>query len=113
MRARVVGHNDCARRVAERVEGDDDLELLSQPQLSICCFRFHPPHIRDTATLERLNARILEGVRARGRVIPSSTRVNNKLAVRPCFISPRNRIEHADWLVDDVLEVGRELLAVE
>ncbi len=43
MRARVTRHLDCARRVADRARTEPDLELLIEPQLSICCFRYRPP----------------------------------------------------------------------
>lgn len=109
MRARVALHLDCARRVAERVRAHEDLELLAEPVLSICCFRYHPPAIRDQGTLERLNADILAGVTARGRVVPSSTRVDNKLAIRPCFIGARSTLVDADAVVDEVLAVAAEL----
>ena len=42
MRARVTRHLDCARRVAERARTEPDLELLIEPELSICCFRYRP-----------------------------------------------------------------------
>ena len=42
MRARVARHLDCARRVAERARASDELELLAEPVLSICCFRYRP-----------------------------------------------------------------------
>ena len=109
MRARVRRHLDCARRVAERVRACADLELLAEPVLSICCFRYHPPHVRDQGTLERLNAAIVQSVRARGRVIPSTTRVRNKLAIRPCFLGPRTTLADADVLVDEVLAAARAL----
>lgn len=109
LRARVARHLDCARRVAERVRAAEALELLAEPVLSICCFRYRPPHIRDQGTLERLNAAIVRGVRARGRVVPSTARVRNKLAIRPCFIGPRSTLADADALVDEVLAVGQEL----
>jgi aromatic-L-amino-acid/L-tryptophan decarboxylase len=109
MQARVARHLDCARRVAERVRAEQDLELLSEPVLSICCFRYRPPGVRDTATLERVNEAVFAGVRARGRCVPSSTRVDNKLAIRPCFIGPRSTLADADALVDEVLAVGRAL----
>ncbi len=111
MRARVTRHLDCARRVAERVRAHPDLELLAEPVLSICCFRYHPPHIRDSGTLEQLNEAVLKGVRARSRCTPSSTRVDSKTAIRPCFIAPNAGLEDADALVDEVLAVGAELAA--
>lgn len=107
---RVGRHLDCARRVAERVRDSDQLELLAEPVLSICCFRFHPPDLDDEARLDSLNAEIVRRVRARGRV-PSTTRVAGSLAIRPCFINPRTTVADADLLVDAVLGEGRSLTA--
>lgn len=111
MRARVRRHLDCARRVAELVRASPDLELLAEPVLSICCFRYRPPHVRSQAALERLNAAIVQRVRARGRAVPSTTRVRGKLAIRPCFLGPRTTLADAEALVDEVLAAGRALLA--
>jgi aromatic-L-amino-acid decarboxylase len=111
MRARVRRHLDCARRVAERVRASPDLELLAEPVLSICCFRYRPPHLRSQGALERLNAAIVQRVRAAGRAVPSTTRVRGKLAIRPCFLGPRTALADADALVDEVLAAGRALLA--
>ncbi|MFH0946187.1 MAG: pyridoxal-dependent decarboxylase [Planctomycetota bacterium] len=113
VRARVARHLDCARLVASRVRSHPDLELLAEPVLSICCFRVHPPRIRASGELERLNEAVLAEVRARGRSVPSSTRVNNKLAIRPCFIGARAGLEEADLLVDEVLRAARKLIPPE
>ena len=131
MRERVIRHDDCARRVADRARASEELELLREPVLSIACFRYVPPgwgaagearrrrageRVRraeadaaDEARLDALNEAILHGVRARGRCIPSSTRVDGRFAIRPCFVNPRSGLADADALVDEVLEVGREL----
>jgi len=109
MRERVVRHHDCARRVAERVRAHPDLELLAEPVLSICCFRVKPKSVTDEAALDALNEKILLGVRARGRAIPSHTRVDGRFAIRPCFINPRTTLADADATVDEVLAVaGKE-----
>jgi len=112
MAARVTRHLDCARRVAERVRASDELELLREPVLSICCFRYRPvgaAERADEARLDELNEAILLGVRARGRCVTSATRVAGRFAIRPCFINPRSSLEDADALVDEVLAVGRSL----
>jgi aromatic-L-amino-acid decarboxylase len=108
---RVVRHDDCARRVAERTRISDELELLAEPVLSICCFRFKPAGWSDESRLDALNEEILHGIRARGRVVTSSTRVDGQLAIRPCFINPRSTLADADALIDEVLVVGRDRLA--
>ncbi len=59
MRARVTRHLDCARRVADRARADTELELLIEPELSICCFRYRPLGWTDDAALDALNERVL------------------------------------------------------
>lgn len=102
-------HNDCARRVAARALEADSLELLAEPVLSICCFRYRPLGWTDQAKLDALNEAILHGIRERGRTVTSSTRVDGRFAIRPCFINPRSTLADADALVDEVLAVGRTL----
>ncbi len=109
MRARVTRHLDCARRVADRARTDADLELLIEPELSICCFRYRPIGWTDEAALDALNERLVVQVRARGRTVTSSTRVDGRFAIRPCYINPRSTLADADALVDEVLTVGRQL----
>jgi aromatic-L-amino-acid/L-tryptophan decarboxylase len=109
MRDRVTRHLDCARRVADRARASDELELLREPVLSICCFRYRPAGWTDEARLDALNDEILHVVRARARCTTSSTRVAGRLAIRPCFVNPRSGLEDADALVDEVLAAGRGL----
>ena len=111
VRERVVRHNDCARRVAALVRAADDLELLAEPVLSICCFRYRPAGWNDEERLNELNDAILRSVRARGRAVTSSTRVGARFAIRPCFINPRSTLSDAEALVEEVLTVGRDLAA--
>ena len=109
LRQRVVRHIDCARRVAARCREEAELELLAEPILSIVCFRYRPPGVRASGEIERFNRAVLAAVRARGRVVPSSTRVAGKLAIRACFLGPRTGPPEADALIDEVLAAGRAL----
>lgn len=70
------------------------------------------PHRRqDEAAIDAFNQRLLSAVVARGMTVTSSTRVDGRFAIRPCFIDPRTTLADADALVDEVLTVGRELAA--
>ena len=113
VRERIVRHNDCARRVAERAHASDVLEVLAEPVLSICCFRYKPVGWTDEARLDALNEAIVHGIRERGRTVTSSTEVDGRFAIRPCYINPRSTLADADALVDEVLSVGRSLAAAE
>ncbi|HSB35831.1 MAG TPA: pyridoxal-dependent decarboxylase, partial [Thermoanaerobaculia bacterium] len=62
--------------------------------------------------LDALNEKVLLRVRARGRAIPSHTRVHGRFAIRPCFINPRSTLADADATVDEVLAAAREVGAI-
>ncbi len=111
MRERVRRHNDFARLLAARARSEPELELLSEPQLSICCFRYRPLDWADGERIDTLNEDILDELRREGRSLPSSTRVGGAFAIRACFINPRNDLEHVEMLADDVLTIGRRLSA--
>lgn len=103
---RVMRHNAMARHIAERARHDPHLELVVEPTLSICCFRYLDSHSGD---LDKLNRRIHRQLIHRGVNLPSTTTVNGKLVIRPCFIGARTRWQQADSLVDEVLDIGRQL----
>lgn len=105
---RIVRHNAMARHVASRVQQDPNLELVLTPTLSICCFRYRDAKVAD---LDELNRRIHRQLLHRGVNMPSTTRVNGKLVIRPCFIGARTLWPQADALVDEVLAIGREVTA--
>lgn len=109
MRERVVRHNDCARLVARRAEESDELEAMSEPDLSIACFRYVVAGA-SVEQLNELNQAVLEELRRRGQDLPSGTWLGEVFALRPCFINPRTGLGEADRLVDSVLEIGRALV---
>jgi aromatic-L-amino-acid decarboxylase len=106
MAERVARHLDCARRVADRVRAEPSLELLAEPTLSICVFRWRPPGVKQSGEIDRANEALAKQIRARGRVVVSTTRVGGKHALRPCFLGARTTLAEADRLVDEVLAVA-------
>ncbi|MBQ0724409.1 MAG: aminotransferase class V-fold PLP-dependent enzyme [Cycloclasticus sp.] len=103
MQARICRHNAMARRVAEQVKQQPNLELALEPTLSICCFRYVDNRVAD---LNALNKKIHRQLMKNGVNIPSTTMLNGKLVIRPCFLGARTDWHHADDLVKEVLEIG-------
>jgi aromatic-L-amino-acid/L-tryptophan decarboxylase len=98
-----------ARRLADRVEAEERLELLTEPELSIVCFRYVPDGVTDDAALDDLNAELLRVLRRDTPYVPSSTKVRGRFALRPCYINPRTTEADVDGLADAVLAIGASL----
>jgi aromatic-L-amino-acid decarboxylase len=103
---RVKRHNDMARHIADTARAHPNLELLQEPTLSICCFRYVSPLVSD---LDRLNQRLHRRLMRENRNMPSTTLVDGQLALRPCFVGARSEMKDAQALLADVLRIGAEL----
>lgn len=103
---RIRRHNDMANLVAQAARTHPNLELLQAPTLSVCCFRYVAPQVKD---LDLLNQRLHRRLTRENRNMPSTTQVNGRLALRPCFVGARTGMAEAQALVADVLRIGAEL----
>ena len=108
MTDRVKRHNGFARHLSALVEKDPYLEQLAPVVLSICCFRYVHPDL-DESQLNELNRQLMAALRAEGDLVPSSTILDGKLAIRPCYVNPRTRLEDVDLLATRAREIGDAL----
>lgn len=107
IRERVCRHNAMAKHVAKRAQAHPNLEVVQEPTLSICCFRYVSAEWED---LNELNTRIHRQLVHNNRNIPSTAVINGTLAIRPCFIGARTTWQHANDLVDEVIATGKQLI---
>jgi glutamate/tyrosine decarboxylase-like PLP-dependent enzyme len=107
IRDRVSRHRSFARRVFELASSDERLEPLNYPTLSICCYRYRAPDA-DESTLDALNAEIAHRLRMEG-IVPSTTLVAGRYAIRPCFINPRTTILDVERMVERTRAIGDAL----
>ena len=103
---RIRRDNDLARQLATNVRSNDRLELLSEPVLSICCFRYRRDGVVD---LDDLNEQVHRRLLRETPYLPSATVINGAFGLRPCFINPRTSKEHVDGLANAVVRLGDEL----
>jgi aromatic-L-amino-acid decarboxylase len=108
MRERIVRHNDMARELAESCRQHPKLELLLEPTLSVCCFRYVSPEVDD---LDQLNQRLHRRLVRENIYMPSTTRIKGELAIRPCYIGARAESFQVDGLLQAVLRIGGQLVA--
>ncbi len=107
MRERICRHNAMARFIAERARVHPSLEVLREPTLSICCFRYVSERIQD---LNAFNRSIHRQLLRNGEHMPSTTIIDNVLVIRPCFIGARTLEHQAEELVDEVIAIGNTLI---
>ena len=107
MRERIRRHNDMARAIAEFARQHDRLELLLEPTLSVCCFRYVSAQVND---LDMLNQQLHRQLVRENEYLPSTTRIHGQLALRPCFIGARAKSSQVDGLVQAVLRIGDALV---
>src|ERR1051325_11971365 len=83
-RAAIREDNERAAYMSERIREAEDFELLAPVSLSICCFRYVPPAVRERlaaagseeraqldAGLDALNASLMHSVQRGGRAFLS------------------------------------------
>jgi aromatic-L-amino-acid/L-tryptophan decarboxylase len=89
-----------ARAAGVRILAEPRLELLAPVHLNIVCFRYR------CADPDAVNAEIVADLHEAGRVAPSTTIIDGKLAIRACFINHRTELQDVDALIHSVLEAG-------
>lgn len=97
-----------AAYLADRVDAHPELERCAPAPLNIVCFRYRTPEWHDDA-LNVLNRELLMRLHESGAAAPSYTTLGGRYVLRVAITNHRSRREDFDWLVDEVLRLGREL----
>ena len=92
-----------ARYLEHRIISTPELELLAPVELNIVCFRYR------TDDADRVNGRIVVELQDSGRVAPSTTIIDGRLAIRAAIVNHRTSQREIDQLVDMALALGRNL----
>jgi glutamate/tyrosine decarboxylase-like PLP-dependent enzyme len=103
-------HVDLARRLADQVDAEPELERLGDVALNVVCFRYRPAGVAD-GRLDELNRRLGQAVLDDGRVYFGTTVYAGRVAFRPAIVNWRTRPADVDLIVPTILELGAGLLA--
>ena len=100
------------RYLGELVEEHPDFELMCEPRLSICCFRYRPAGWDESEErLDRLNERLMSAIMADGRVYCSNAVIDGRFGLRACIVNFRTEAEDVERLLAVAAELGGELQA--
>ena len=94
----------------------DNFELVSEPVLSICCFRFVPPDLTegDDATeayLNDLNHDLEMALASDGRALVSGTELHGTRVLRACIASHSITLDSVEEAFALLQTLGQELHA--
>lgn len=92
------------------LERTGQFEILSPRQLSIVCFR-QVISGSSAAELDHLNLALCERLRLTGRAFLSTTRVQDRVALRMCFVNWRTTAADVEEVVDLLVELASPDLA--
>ena len=95
--------------LADLVDADADLELLSPVQLNIVCFRYRASAVNEV-DLDRFNDELVIRVQESGDAVVSSTTVSGKRAIRVCIVNHRTRDEDLTFTLDSIKRIAAEML---
>jgi len=119
--AAISKDNALAAELAARVSESEDFELLAPVELSICCFRYVPPALREKLAsvdeeerarlndkLNELNAALMQRVQRGGRAYLSNATLRGRYSLRACITNFRTTSEDILETLEIVREAARE-----
>jgi L-2,4-diaminobutyrate decarboxylase len=96
---------DLAYAFAEMIKSDQSLQLATELQSNIACFRF-APNGHDDNELNRINAEIRAEIVKEGSFYIVQAELDGKIWLRVTIINPVTSMEHLKTLLVRVKEIG-------
>jgi aromatic-L-amino-acid/L-tryptophan decarboxylase len=100
-----------ARRLAECIVEQPELQLVAPVELSAVCFRYLGKGGMSEAELNRLNLSILKRLNERGRVYLSNATLRAKFCLRACVVNHRTTDADIDAVVPEVLAAATDVMS--
>jgi glutamate/tyrosine decarboxylase-like PLP-dependent enzyme len=104
----IDAHCAMARALGKRIARTPSLELLAPVSLNIICFRSVAPG-DDAAACDARNAAIAVALQESGFAVPSTTRVDGRLALRLNVMNHRTTAADLDATLDAILTTAARL----
>jgi len=98
-----------ARRLAEGIKNEPQLELLAPVELSAVCFRNKRRGGLAEEELNRFNQALLKRLVERGRVYLSNASLQGKFCLRACIVNHRTKDADVDIVVPEVLAAAKDI----
>ncbi len=106
MREMIRNHVRWAEEIAERLRGEADFEIVTEPMLSLFSFRYSPQGAGD---LDALNARLVDAINDDGRIYVTQTQAEGKYVIRFQVGQTQTTREDVDLAFQVITELARRL----
>ena len=106
-RAAIKNDLEHARRLAEAIKKQPELELLAPVELSSVCFRYRGTGGYSEKELDDLNVGVLQRVVGRGHVYLSNSSLRGKFCLRACIVNHRTTEADVDSVVPEILAAAK------
>ena len=103
LRTMIRNHVTWAENVCEALRAMPDVEIVTEPFLSLFTFRFAPEGVED---LDALNLQLIEAINNDGRIYLTQTKIDGKFVIR--FMTGTWTMEERD--ADTAIEVIAEMM---
>jgi len=104
----LIGHDiEMAHRLQEKIRDMPDFELVSAGPLSITCFRYTPPGIKD---IDALNRALIPHLQNSGVAFFSSAELSGRPVLRACIVNFRTTEADLDLLLKAVKDSAQKAL---
>ena len=94
--------------LADLVRSHPPLELLTEPEINIVCFRYAPDG-QDEDRLKQINIEIMLRLKETGVAALSDTTIRGRHCLRAAICNHRTRLDDLSLLISEVLRFGREV----
>ena len=96
--------------LADLVRSHPPLELVTEPEINIVCFRYAAEG-QDEEQLKQINVEIMLRLQETGVAALSDTTIGGRHCLRAAICNHRTRLDDLTLLVSEVLRIGREVSA--
>ncbi|WP_442892261.1 pyridoxal phosphate-dependent decarboxylase family protein [Ensifer sp. MJa1] len=97
-----------ATYLADLVRAHPPLELITEPEINIVCFRYAPEGLSEER-LKEINLEIMLRLQETGVAALSDTTIRGRHCLRAAICNHRTRAEDLSLLIAEVLRLGREV----
>jgi glutamate/tyrosine decarboxylase-like PLP-dependent enzyme len=108
---RISRHNTLARQLASLIDTNPDFERVAPASLSIVCFRYVPPQLRDNEpAIEQLNRAIVPTIQASGEAFLTGTELRGQFALRACILHDATTEADIEALIDIIRRISETII---